>query len=197
MRHARERGSSVFAFTYAYGSRSPPSARARARLLGPCFKTGRMEPRLGLTARADAILTSGLRFRYASLRPVQRRPRPRALRHENRVTKRCLDGSGMGFPACSREGRGASAGTNASETRARLRTHGRERLPRRTGRSADGPTQAKVHASANGTPRLSARAPHRPRSPDVAELHLRVSIGNAFASSPLTSRGRTDRVPRC
>ena len=75
VRLARERGSSVFAFTYAYGSRSPPSARARARLLGPCFKTGRMEPRLGLTARADAILTSGLRFRYASLRPVQRRPR--------------------------------------------------------------------------------------------------------------------------
>ena len=32
-------------------------------------------------------------------------------------------------------------------------------LARRTVRSADGPTQAKVHASANGTHRLSARAP--------------------------------------
>jgi len=51
-----------------------PSARVRARLLGPCFKTGRMKPRLGLTARADAVLTSGLRFRFAILRPVQRRP---------------------------------------------------------------------------------------------------------------------------
>ena len=57
----------------------------------------------------------------------------------------------MGFPVCSREERGASAGTNASETRARLRTHGRERLPRRTERSADGPKRTK------GTPTRTVR----------------------------------------
>lgn len=59
-----ERGSSDFALTSTRGYRNTLSARVRARLLGPCFKTGRMEPHFRSDRESRGILSSGLRFSY-------------------------------------------------------------------------------------------------------------------------------------
>lgn len=54
--------------------------------------------------------------------------------------------------------RGATAGTNASETRAQLHNRSRQRLHRRREPSTDSPTRALGHVSSNGKLPLSARA---------------------------------------
>ena len=92
-----ERGSSDFALTSTRGYRDTLSARVRARLLGPCFKTGRMEPHFRSDRESRGILSSGLRFSYASDRLTQCRLHQCGWGRERRTTNNRIR-PGWDFP---------------------------------------------------------------------------------------------------